>query len=118
MALMTDKPLGGLSAQEQRALVITFVGGFGSIIAGAAVLGGALALARFALRHHLNFDYLAQLTLFVFMVVYTMVCSVGYFWWRHRSPLGRGTTIVIAGIPVAAFAVLALMWIGIAAGVR
>jgi hypothetical protein len=35
-----------LSAAEWRLLVITAVGGFVSIVAGAGVIGGAIALAR------------------------------------------------------------------------
>ena len=39
-----------LSAAEWRLLVITFVGGLGSIVAGAGIIGGAIAIARTATR--------------------------------------------------------------------
>ncbi len=43
----TTGTLWALSAAEWRLLVITFVGGLGSLIAAACVIGGAIALARY-----------------------------------------------------------------------
>jgi hypothetical protein len=41
-----ERPLWVLNRDEQRVLIITFVGGLASIVVGACVIGGAIALAR------------------------------------------------------------------------
>lgn len=44
--LAVERPLWEMSRDEQRLLIITFVGGLASIVAGACVIGGPIALVR------------------------------------------------------------------------
>ena len=43
---IVEPPLWRLSRAEQHALCIAFVGGAASVVVGAAVIGGSIALAR------------------------------------------------------------------------
>ncbi len=47
-----QEPWWELSREEQRNLAITFVGGLGSIVVGACVIGGGIVVARFIEPHH------------------------------------------------------------------
>lgn len=42
---VVERPLWELSRDEKRVLIITFVGGLASIVAGACFIGGAIAMA-------------------------------------------------------------------------
>jgi len=67
-----DRPLWKLSRDEQRVLLITFVGGLASIIVGAAVIGVAIALAHHAERPGFSMAGLAA---------YSVAAIVGFAWW-------------------------------------
>jgi hypothetical protein len=107
-------PLWALSAAEWRLLVITFVGGLGSIVAGACVIGGAIALAR----RDKHFDP-GQWGLTTALALVGLVLALVMF--RYFPPddrvdrwLKQGT-IAVFGFGVV-FALL--VWIGVAAGVK
>jgi len=49
-----ERPLWRLNRDEQRVLLITFVGGFVSIIVGACILGLAITIARNTELHQMR----------------------------------------------------------------
>jgi hypothetical protein len=134
---MTEKPPWELGPEEQRTLVITFVGGLGSIIAGAAVVGSALALARLLERWHPPWGIwlgLAVFTLLDAQLMYWVLSNNIAFRkrqaaiyrtndraflkrQRETSP-GYRPQLAITGILWQVFGVLLLTWIGLAAGVK
>jgi len=59
---VAERSLWKLSRDEQRILMITFVGGLASIVVGACVIGGLIALARALKAARLPLDYLAIVT--------------------------------------------------------
>ena len=134
---MTEKPPWELSPEEQRTLVITFVGDLGSIIFGVAVVGVALALARLLERWHPPWGVwlgLAVLTLLYARLMYWVLSNnIAFrkrqtelyrtndraFLKRKRKTIpGYRSQLVIVGILWLVFGVLLLTWIGVAAGVK
>jgi hypothetical protein len=109
-----------LSATEWRLLAITFVGGLGSIIVGACVIGGAIAIARW-MTPHPKPDVLGHLAGLTGAVLLALLISL----WILRRVLRPGFLRPLA-LPVGQFAtgaalifiVLLLAWIGLAAGVH
>ncbi len=94
---MTDKPTAGppsederpvwkLSRDEQRILLITFVGGLASIIVGAAVIGVAVALAH---RAEGPGHPIAGLAVYSVAAIVAFACWVAYVRWRIRGMPGR-----------------------------
>lgn len=53
-----ERPLWQLTRNEQRLLLITFVGSLAAIVCGAAVIGLALALARYEAHVHSSWSSL------------------------------------------------------------
>jgi hypothetical protein len=124
-----ERPLWKLSRDEQRVLIITFIGGLASIVAGVCVIGGAIALVRLMKASHFSL-----LTLFVLTALY----SLGWILIeisirrlrrlrRHSSsdlpgwlgtPTGRAWLVSTLVMGVGVSIVLLLVWIGIAAGIH
>jgi hypothetical protein len=65
-----ERPLWEFSRDEGRVLIVTFVGGLASIVVGASVIGGAIALVR-ALKptHSLLVFLIFITTVYIFVVV-------------------------------------------------
>src|SRR3974377_1949212 len=70
---VVERPLWELSRDEQRELTIAFVGGLTSVVVGAAVIGGAIAMVRGfrALHYPLGF-----LIIFTAVYIFTAVWGV------------------------------------------
>jgi hypothetical protein len=98
------------SPEDWRLLIITFAGGLGSIVIGAAVLGLAVALARY--EHPPD-----NASTWFFDVALPIVLLIGWVWWlRERNRkwydyLGLYLLGVILAIVI-------LTWIGVAAGIK
>ena len=104
-----ERPLWKLDRGEWRTLIITFAGGFGSIVAAACVIGLAIALARWENKSGLG--YVAAGTavgIGTFLVV--LVAA-------RRGWIDLSKTLVIA-IGVVMIGLWLLVWIGVAAGVH
>jgi hypothetical protein len=110
-----------LSAAEWRLLVITFVGGLGSIVAGACVVGGAIAIARRLGTEDLaGWAQVTVLAAFLGIVGVTLAREI-----RRRADISDRARLVFS---VAIWATLAvwsvltamvlMVWIGVAAGVK
>ena len=107
-----ERPLWVLSRDEQRVLIVTFVGGLASIIASACVIGGAIALARALQKGHfpLTPTYGTAAFILIGVLIITGLRSSSEllnFFAKLFLPLW--------GFP---FALLLLAWIGIAAGIH
>ena len=111
----TAGPPWALSPAEWRLLAITFVGGLGSLLAAAVILGAALALARNEHGHLGNFALGSAIVIGLSLFSLTVVRRG----WTSSSFLVER---VIKPILLAAYclmiAVLLLIWIGVAAGVK
>jgi hypothetical protein len=116
-----ERPLWKLSRDEQRILLVTFAGGLGSIIVGAAVIGVALALAHRAegpghSRSDLALSSIAAVAGFGFWVAYVRWGVLGMpFRPLDRWPVSSRFTVLVGALLVAG---VALTWIGIAAGIH
>jgi K+-transporting ATPase A subunit len=117
------EPWWVLTREEQRSLAITFVGGLGSIVVAACVIGGAVALARSVAPPHpkpADFGNLAALTAFV------LVGALVTFWYLRRLRRRKGggwrllswLWVVYAAFFVLFLVMLLLAWIGLAAGIH
>lgn len=110
---VVKRPLWVLSHDEQRVLIITFVGGLASIIVGACVIGGAIALARGLKAIHVPL-YL--------LIIWTVLVSFIVVWGAIVRPdwSGPGTRAAVITFLVMCFvlSILLLAWIGVAAGIH
>jgi hypothetical protein len=102
-----------LDSDEQRTLIITFVGGLGSIVAAACIIGGAIAVARHAKN---DLGYWGQTT------GITLLFAAGLVWAVRHVPAPGAVSKVFKWLSiliVAYFVVSALLvWIGVAAGIH
>jgi hypothetical protein len=116
-----------LDRSEQRVMFITVVGGLASIILGAVILGGALALAH-AIKTHPDGAEYAQ-TLFALITLGAGVILLSYIYFRRfrgrpikgSLDLWRHSPLVIRAAAVTVWLVLCvylLALLGIAAGVK
>jgi hypothetical protein len=119
-----QRPIWKLNRDEQRTLIITFVGGLASIIFGAVILGSAIAVAKatakpgqagaWALVAALAVVFAAQIPL-VLALQAALLRGV-------RQPVGRGIVRVVALAGVAGailgLAITLLALIGLAAGIH
>jgi hypothetical protein len=121
----TERSLWQLGRDEQRVLIITFVGGLASIVAAAVVVGGAIALAHYEQEGN-SLSALAGGTGLAVLLV-ALSAAVVLLTFRpdgvNRSEklivtvLGGMYLIVL--IPLALeLCLLVLTWIGIAAGIH
>lgn len=117
---MADKPRWALNDDEWRLLVITFVGGLASIIVGAAMLGGALALARYEERTGsltgLAFSTTVSLPLCVTPFLLVVAPARPDSRWQRLT--ARGLKLAITTSATLLFCYLALAWIGVAVQVK
>ena len=77
---VVERPLWKLSRDEQRILIITFVGGLASIVAGVCVVGGAIALGR-----GLRAIHVPLYVLVFFTAVYSFLAVWGVYLLRDSS---------------------------------
>jgi len=77
---VVERPLWPLSRDEQRVLIITFVGGLASIVAGACVIGGAIAMTRYLKKY----NSLSQLIILTGINI--LGTAVSFYFHRH-SPV-------------------------------
>ncbi len=108
---MTKRPGWEPTPEEWRTLAITFVGGVASIIVGAAVIGAALALARWEARGAGAGQWI---TLAVFTVVFW---PATVYQLKPREPRSRAS-LILTGSNALISTLLLLVWIGVAAGVK
>jgi hypothetical protein len=120
------KPFWPLSSDDQHTLWISFLGSIVSGVVLAVILGGAIALARVGRAWGLG--TLGWLTLgfggsclvFIFLI-WGLSKKTGRTWrWLALVALALGTGNLGAIVPFAflGFAVLIVIWIGLAAGIR
>ena len=100
-----------LTPEEWRLLMITFVGGLGSIVVGAATIGVAFALSRW-LRPATGLAGVIQ-------AATTVGLCLALVWVLRSGRAGFNSyTRVIFGVAVASALLVVLAWIGVAAGVH
>ena len=110
--------------EDWRLLLITVLGGLGSIVIGAAIVGAAIGFAK---AQHVT-DQPSTLMLYPLTVFGVMVFGALGFFWLGWHGLKQGRPVfgwvfialsVLAGVPGGfAFAVLALALIGTKAGIH
>jgi hypothetical protein len=116
---VVERPLWQLSRDEQRVLIITFVGGLASIVAGASVIGGAIALVRWQRGQHLPHP----LGFLIGATAVSICLAVYDVYNRHRAarlpvrfkPPSYLYMWLVFWPPVFVFL---LVWIGLAAGIH
>jgi hypothetical protein len=111
---VAERPLWELSRDEQRVLIITFVGGLTSIVAGVCIVGGAIALVR-GLRaiHYPPGWLLFWAAAYIFAMAYITSCFRG---WRRRP--WPGYVLIGSLLVLVTFAIFLLALIGMAAGIH
>lgn len=112
------RPVWSLTRDEQRVLAITFVGGLASIIAGVMIVGLSLALLRYLERPRGH----ATASFLEYQGVLTLCAAMGTAGFigntRRMIQQSRVYWIVLAlGFGLIDI-VMALTWIGLAAGVK
>jgi hypothetical protein len=116
-----ERPLWKLDRGEQRILLITFVGGVGSIIVGAFFIGIAIALGR-ALAHHMQPNLVPPSAVGIGFWVSCCVGLVGFAMVFLGSVKGavvlRGVGWGLIAMCVLAWLLLALAVMGVAIGVH
>lgn len=120
----TERSLWQLSRDEQRVLIITFVGGLASIIVGAVVLGGAAALAHYEQKVN-STSTLAAVTVGSAVVAVTsgaamLVTTIlrGRRAFRLIATVFVVMDLIVVIASTALFCLSILTWIGIAAGIH
>jgi hypothetical protein len=118
------RPLWRLSRDEQRVLIITFVGSLGSILVGAVVLGAAVAFAR----HEQKLNSLSSLAKSTGGSVLLMAFLGAMFFMSARFRREGAARVIWTGfsaifliflVPVALLVlILMLTWVGIATGIH
>lgn len=112
-----DRSVWSLNRDEQRLLWITFAGGLGSILAGALIVGGAVALLRVIGEPGPLAVLVLAVGTFIGIAVSAFLLAMRRlpsFPGAFGRTMERWTLVsVFAGLSW-----LALLWIGIAAGVK
>jgi hypothetical protein len=104
--------LWGMSRDERRLLMITFVGGLASIVAGVCVVGAAIALVRGMRAIHIPLGYL---------VAFTLVYASFLIWitqFRRKPGPMPMVSLILWLLIYVALAICLLAWIGLAAGIH
>jgi hypothetical protein len=110
------RELWDLSRDDQRLLIITFVGGLASLVAGACVIGGAIALVRGlrAIHHPLVF-----LIFLIFLTAVDIFYMIRGFKTRRSLQRPWPREVFIKWVSFwAGSSILLLVWIGLAAGIK
>jgi hypothetical protein len=112
-----DRPLWSLSRDEQRILLITFAGGLGSIVVGAAMVGVAFALAHYEQRvHQQDWRDVGEITGILALMTLGLVVaqqSKGRRFGARKIPL-----LVVWVLVILAWCTYLLWLVGIAAGIH
>jgi hypothetical protein len=108
-----ERPLWEFSRDEHRVLIITFVGGVASIVVGASVIGGAIALVRAIKPAHSLLVFLIFITAVYILVV--VLAAIAWNHWRRPGPRVAGISWLLAWVGLS---ILLLVWIGLAAGIH
>ena len=108
---VAERPLWVLSRDEQRVLIITFVGGLASIVVGAGIIGVAIALVRVVKPGSL-LGFLILIT-----VLDTFILVAGVNAGRLSGSRSKGALILWL-FALVDFPILLLIWIGWAAGIH
>lgn len=125
-AVDAERPLWQLNHDEQRILIITFVGSLASIVTGAVIIGGAIALVHsekgLSLSSLVSTTGLAVL-LTAMSAVMVLVVRKGKFvkLWKSDSPIRTVLgTIYLGMLVLSALGLIftILTWIGVAAGIH
>jgi hypothetical protein len=116
LELFMDEPprwpsLWPLSPEEQRNLFITFVGGLGSIVVGACIIGIAIAFDRLEYRMGAT-----PFTLMLATLLGAPLLAFGVF--LRFAEKGSRFVRICFPLYVMAAVLFILAWIGIAAGVK
>jgi hypothetical protein len=98
------------SPEDWRLLVITFAGGLGSIVIGAAMLGLAVALAR---SEHPG----DNASTWFFDVALPIVLLIGWVWWLRERNKKWYDYLGLCFLGVSLVIVI-LTWIGVVAGIK
>jgi hypothetical protein len=124
LRLMTEQPqptptpkerrLWNLNRDEQQILLITFAAGVGSIVVGAALVGLAIAFARWEAAYNEDqFTFLGWATV-VITALFPLVIKI-----RARiKPIDKPPFTFLLISMCVMDAVLLLVWIGLAAGIH
>jgi hypothetical protein len=102
-----------MSRDEQRLLIITFAAGLASTVAGACVIGGAIALVRALKPTHFFLGSLAFGTA-VYIVIAVLVAKARL----RRRPAGPRAALISWLLAWTGSSILLLAWIGVAAGIK
>src|SRR6266568_983575 len=108
-----QRPPWVLSHDEQRALIITFIGGLASIIAGACVIGGAIAMARSMKASHAPLSDQIYWTAAIGLITAFVVFLRRHFPKVSKEIFGRFDWVVILVCFYVPFAMFLLAWIGL-----
>ncbi len=103
-----------LSATEWRLLTITFIGGLGSIITGACVIGAAISIDRAIAAYQHPFR-VGSLVLATPVVLLLATFNLWLAWGSDDLGKVRWFVFVTSGLLIA---LTFLVWIGLAAGVH
>ena len=109
---VVDRPLWVLSRDEQRVLIITFVGGVASVVAGVCVVGGAIAVLRF-LRAQGDFSLWILVVATAVQISSMLVAARA-----RRHGLWSRTDSIWFLILCGGLGLLLLVWTGVAADIH
>ena len=112
-----QRSIWDLNRNEQRSMMITVVGGLGSIIAGACVIGGAIASARYLesiSHHHTHWSRFAVASFIAFLVGGLILWLISKRW----ANLPKGVRWFGVAFVSLACSWYLLVWIGLAAGIH
>jgi len=109
---VVERPLWPLSRDEQRVLIITFVGGLASIVAGACVIGGAIAMTRYLKKY----NSLSQLIILTGINI--LGTAVSFYFHRHSPGVNKWVVWFVLLVVLVPTAIYLLGLIGVAAGIH
>jgi hypothetical protein len=113
---MTDRPRWGFTPEDWRLLAITFIGGLASILAGAALIGISIAIARsFEVHSWLDWVLLIVGTIIaVGLQIGTLTIVIP----KDVEGMTPRVRILLLVMSVSLSSVVVLGWIGLAVGIK
>ena len=114
-----ERPLWRLNRDEQRVLLITFTGGFASIIVSACILGLAITIARNTELHQMRRNQMTANTLGTGAVFVVLAITVPRL--IRRFHLDGGIMVflwVLMFISAFIFSLWILTWVGLAGAIH